>query len=128
MTVDQEHKHYYETHPNGNHEEPSGETLRFMERQNEVNEKVDSRLGSIETTLARMEEKIDKNLAQAIKTNGRVDGLEGFRGAYEPMLATMREKQRLWYSGWVGLTINMVGAGITAIAAIFFTLSRVVEK
>ena len=44
LDPDQQHEDYYKGKPLNWHSEPAGETLRFMKRQNEINESIEKRL------------------------------------------------------------------------------------
>lgn len=58
------------------HSVPSPETLRFMEQQIEINEKMEGKLDEIRTSIASILPKIDSIDTQTKKTNGRVNLLE----------------------------------------------------
>lgn len=131
MTPDEQHQKYYKDNPKGNHEEPSGETLRFMQNQNEINKSVDEKMEKLLVTGAEIKMTVYKILEQTERTNRRVTKLEHMRTVYEPQWKETEEektehrsKQMVWYSGWAGMAINMIGAALSSGVAIIITLSR----
>ena len=90
---DVEHQKYYSQHPMGNHDNPSPETLRFMEKQNEINEKVMDSLTGIKTDLAVIKNTVDGIHEQTKRTNGRVNKLDDCVGTYQEMWEEQMENR-----------------------------------
>ena len=110
MSPDEEHEIYYNGHPMGNHPEPATETIRFMERQQDFNEKIGKDITDIKLSLIRIEDVGKSTLTQAERTNGRVDKLEEF----SPMLREIEEERQAMKENtrtWVWELIKFVSIG-----------------
>ncbi len=116
MSPDEEYEQYYMTHENGNHPEgePAGETLRYMEKQNEINKETGKTFTEIKLTLGRIESKLDY-------TNGKVGEHEKFVTTYEPALQALvedqqnrKEKKKAWYDVSPTLVVTVMGGLILA--------------
>lgn len=111
---DEQHKDYYSKNPNGNHTMPSPETLRFMEKQEKINEKIMEGLSDIKTHLAKHDEKLESILAQTTKTNGRVNELESWKSNNNEYIQDCKERRRanqnrLWDYVWkIGLGLVLL--------------------
>lgn len=110
MSEDTEHEKYFQEHPSGNHDEPAGETIRFMEKQNEINEKLND-------GMSRIENKVDIVITKLTYTNGKVGEQEKFKNTYESMLQTLVEerkrKKHLW-DDWKVQTLALIVATIVS--------------
>jgi hypothetical protein len=114
MNPDQLHEEYFKKNPSGNHDEPSSETLRFMEKQNEINEKVMESLSDIKTDLAVLVTTTKSIEAQTIRTNGRVNNLEG----YVPMLDTICDERKDTKGRVKDIIWELIKMGTVAVAVL----------
>jgi len=111
MTPDEQHEKYYRDNPNGNHSEPSPETLRFMSEQIEINKKNIEDHAEIKETLVRILTMSGAIHEQTLKTNGRVNKLD----TYLPMLEDIKDerktlKNQLFNWGWKILLLVVLGS------------------
>jgi peptidoglycan hydrolase CwlO-like protein len=123
---DIDHQKYYTNNPSGNHAMPSPETLRFMEKQYQINEEIRDSLGEISNHLIKIDDKLEVIQAQTIKTNGRVNALEEesdcLKEEFLPMIKEIAEERKDKKSKirdllWEGVRIVLI-ASITGIATL----------
>lgn len=126
MTPDEEHTEYFKKKPMGNHDEPSGETLRFMLKQEEINDKLVDGVNEMRLALLRIEGKVDY-------TNGKVGEQEKFKNTYEPFLSNLvdkeaneKENKKSWQDSWRELLFVVILGGF--VMAIITKLMDIIFK
>ena len=112
MTPDEQHKKYFSENPQGNHESPSGETLRFMNKTDSRYNYLQETMLGIKDTLIEFKTKTDQGIkdmhSKQDHTNGWITEHEReHQEVKDKELADQKDKWMvLWKHSW------KVGAGI----------------
>lgn len=114
---DKQYKEYYKENPVGNHYPPSDETLRFMKKQEKINELLVAGITEIKVHLAKQDEKLTAIHEQVIRTNGRVTENENFRKENGDFLQSMKEERKEIKSKFMDYVIRALVFGLIALIA-----------
>jgi molybdopterin-guanine dinucleotide biosynthesis protein len=96
MTPDEQHQEYYKENPNGNHYSPAPETLRFMEKQEKINEAIMNNLSDIKVHLGKQ----DVVITEGFKiTHQKQDYTNGTVKDHEKRLTVVEKKIIYWSAG-----------------------------
>jgi hypothetical protein len=122
MSPDVLHEEYYNTNPQGNHNQPSAETLRFMEKQQEFNKDVMNSIGELKEIMIEIRGDVKVIHEQTVKTNGRVNNFEQWLVENKEFIARLKDCEKNKITGWRNVSWSIVTYGALCFVTALLTI------